>query len=92
MIETKGKFNEFNRNTGDRRSEIKDYNRTINYRGFKIIRNGYVVNGGADRYEVPTLKHITLGGVKEGFSTVSIIQSKEAIDKWFEFNQELTKL
>jgi len=31
-------------------------------------------------------------GIKKGFLTVSIIQSKEAIDKYYEFNKQLQEL
>jgi len=82
----------FDKYEGDRRTEVKHYNRTIEYRGYEIKRNGYVPNGADGRWEVPTLKYIDLGGVKEGFLTVSITQSKEAIDKWFMLNEELKNL
>jgi hypothetical protein len=82
----------FDKYEGERRTEIKHYNRTIEYRGFEIKRNGYIPNGAHGRWEVPKLKYIDLGGVKEGFLTVSIIQSKEAIDKWFMLNEELKNL
>lgn len=92
MKKQQGIIEQFNRQTGERRSEIKDYDRLIEYRGFDIIRNAYVPKGGANLWEIPELQHITVGGIKKGFATVSIIQSKEAIDKWFELNEELKRL
>lgn len=79
----------FDKYEGDRRTDIKAYDRTIEYRGFDIKRNAYIPNGGDGRYEVPKLKYIAPGGIVEGFLTVSITQSKEAIDKWFMLNEEL---
>lgn len=83
------KLQDFDRYEGSRRHEIKVFDRTIKYRGFDIKRNSYVPNGAYGRWEVPMLKHIALGGIKTGFLTVSIIQSKEAIDKYFELNKRL---
>ena len=79
----------FDRYEGERRTDIKSFDRTIEYRGFNIYRNSYIPNGADGRWEVPTLNHITLGGLKMGFMTVSIVQSKEAIDRWFSLNEEL---
>lgn len=84
------KLKDFDRYEGSRRTEIKVYDRVIEYRGFNIVRNSYIPVGGVGYWEVPTLKYVGIGGIKQGFLTVSIIQSKEAIDKWFELNQELT--
>lgn len=83
------KLTPFDKHEGERRTEIKAYNRVIDYRGFEILRNGYVPNGADGRWEIPELNYITIGGIKKGFLTVSIIQSKEAIDKWFSLNEEL---
>jgi len=83
------KLKDFDRYEGSRRHEIKVYDRIIEYRGFQILRNSYVPVGGVGYWEVPNLKYVGIGGIKEGFLTVSIIQSKEAIDKWFELNQKL---
>jgi hypothetical protein len=80
---------DFDRYEGSRRTEIKVYDRTINYKGFEIKRNSYIPVGGEGYWEVPKLKYITIGGIKEGFLTVSIIQSKEAIDKYYDLNMEL---
>lgn len=79
----------FDKYEGERRTEIKYYDRTIEYRGFKLRRNSYVPNGAQGRWEVPTLKYVSAGGIKEGFLTVSILQCKEAIDKWFMINEQL---
>lgn len=84
------KLKDFDRYEGSRRNEIKVFDRIIEYRGFQILRNSYVPVGGVGYWEVPKLKYIGIGGVKEGFLTVSIIQSKEAIDKWFELNRQLS--
>lgn len=83
------KLKDFDRYEGSRRHEIKVFDRTIEYRGFDIKRNSYVPNGAYGKWEIPTLKHLALGGIKTGFLTVSIIQSKEAIDKFFELNKKL---
>ncbi|MFW6225473.1 MAG: hypothetical protein ACOC3V_00775 [bacterium] len=83
------KLKDFDRYEGSRRHEIKVFDRTINYRGFEIKRNSYIPNGADGRWEVPELHYIAPGGVKKGFLTVSIIQSKEAIDKYYEFNIKL---
>lgn len=83
------KLKDFDRYEGSRRTEIKVYDRVIEYRGFHILRNSYIPVGGNGYWEVPKLKFIAPGGIKQGFLTVSIIQSKEAIDKWFELNREL---
>lgn len=80
------KLKDFDRYEGSRRTEIKVYDRVIEYRGFKIVRNSYIPVGAHGLWEVPSLKYIGIGGIKEGFLTVSIIQSKEAIDKWFYLN------
>lgn len=80
---------DFDRYEGSRRTEIKVFDRVIEYRGFEILRNSYIPVGAEGYWEIPKLKHFTIGGIKEGFLTVSIIQSKEAIDKNFEFNKQL---
>ena len=77
----------FDRYEGERRTDIKSYDRQENYRGFKMVRNGYILNGADGRWEVPTLKYIGLGGLKTGFLTVSKTQCREAIDKWFDMNE-----
>lgn len=81
---------DFDRYEGSRRHEIKVYDRTIDYKGFEIKRNSYVPVGGVGYWEVPKLKYIGIGGILTGFLTVSIIQSKEAIDKYYELNLELS--
>ncbi len=83
------KLKDFDRYEGSRRHEIKVFDRTIEYRGFEIKRNAYIPNGADGRWEVPALKYIAIGGIKTGFLTVSIIQSKEAIDKYYQMNVEL---
>lgn len=83
------KLSVFDRYEGDRRHEIKSFDRTIEYRGFEIKRNSYIPNGAYGRWEVPGLKYIDIGRIKENFLTVSIIQSKEAIDKWYHLNETL---
>lgn len=83
------KLKDFDRYEGSRRHEIKVFDRTIYYRGFAIKRNSYIPNGAYGKWEVPNLKYIAPGGIKTGFLTVSIIQSKEAIDKYFELNKKL---
>lgn len=83
------KLKDFDRYEGSRRHEIKVFDRTIEYRDFEIKRNSYVPNGAEGRWEVPELFYIAPGGVKKGFLTVSIIQSKEAIDKYYSFNKQL---
>ena len=82
------KLKDFDRYEGKRRHEIKVYGRVIKYRGFDIVRNNHVPVGGYGYWEVPTLLVTGIGGMKKGFLTVSIIQSKEAIDKWYDFNLE----
>lgn len=81
----------FDRYEGDRRTDIKSYDRALEYRGYTILRNGYIPNGANGRWEIPNLKYIGIGGVKTGFLTVSILQSQEAIDRWFNMNEELKK-
>ena len=83
------KLKDFDRYEGSRRHEIKVFDRTILYRGFEIKRNAYVPQGAYGKWEVPNLKYVALGGIKTGFLTVSIIQSKEAIDKYFDWNLKL---
>ncbi len=83
------KIKDFDRYEGSRRHEIKVFDRVIHYRGFEIKRNAYIPNGAWGRWEIPTLKYLDKGGVKTGFLTVSIIQSKEAIDKYFDWNLKL---
>ena len=84
-----GLLADFDKYEGERRTEIKHYNRTIAYRGYEIKRNGYIPVGADGYYEVPKLNYIVPGGIKMGFLTVSITQSKEAIDKWFMLNEQL---
>ena len=79
----------FDRYEGERRTDIKAFDRTREYRGFKMHRNAYIPNGANGRWEVPELNYIGVGGLLKGFLTVSIIQSEEAIDKWFQLNEEL---
>lgn len=86
------KLSPFDRYEGDRRTEIKSYDRQENYRGFKMVRNGYIPNGADGRWEVPTLKYIGIGGLKTGFLTVSKTQCKEAIDKWVSLNDMYNNL
>jgi hypothetical protein len=86
------KLKVFDRYEGERRTEIKYFDRTIEYRGFEIKRNAYLMPGAEGYWEVPELKYIGLGGIKKGFLTVSIIQSKEAIDKYYDMNMELNTL
>jgi len=86
------KLKDFDRYEGSRRQEIKVFDRTIWYRGYAIKRNSYVPSGADGRWEVPSLKYVDKGGIKTGFMTVSIIQSKEAIDKYFEWNKKLKLL
>ena len=83
------KLKEFDRYEGSRRHEIKVFDRTIFYRGYKIKRNAYIPNGAYGKWEVVDLKYVDKGGIKTGFLTVSIIQSKEAIDKYFDWNVKL---
>lgn len=83
------KLKDFDRYEGSRRHEIKVFDRTIWYRGYAIKRNVYVIDGSFGRWEVPNLKYVEKGGIKTGFLTVSIIQSKEAIDKYFDWNVKL---
>ena len=86
------KLKDFDSHEGSRRTEIKVYGRVIEYRGFEIVRNNYIPVGAEGYWEVPNLYFLTIGGVKRGFLTVSIIQSKEAIDRYFELNQQLKEL
>ena len=83
------KLKDFDRYEGSRRHEIKVFDRTIWYRGYAIKRNAYVPQGAFGKWEVPDLKYLDKGGIKTGFLTVSIIQSKEAIDKYFNWNLKL---
>jgi hypothetical protein len=86
------KLSPFDKYEGERRTEIKAFDRNHAYRGYEIKRNGYIPNGADGRWEVPSLKYIAPGGIVEGFLTVSLTQSKEAIDKWFMLNVELKNL
>jgi hypothetical protein len=86
------KLSPFDKYEGERRTEIKAFDRTIEYRGYHIKRNSYIPNGADGRWEISNLKFIAPGGIKEGFLTVSILQSKEAIDKWFMLNEQLKNL
>jgi len=86
------KLKDFDRYEGSRRTEIKAYDRVIEYRGFEIVRNSYIPVGAEGYWEIPRLKYFGIGGIKKGFLTVSIIQSKEAIDKYYEFNKQLQEL
>lgn len=81
----------FDRYEGERRTDIKSFDRQENYRGFKMVRNAYIPNGADGRWEVPTLKYIGIGGILTGFLTVSKTQCMESIDKWFYLNEELNK-
>jgi len=86
------KLKDFDRYEGSRRHEIKVFDRTIMYRGYEIKRNAYVPQGAFGKWEVPSLKYVDKGGIKTGFLTVSIIQSKEAIDKYFNWNVKLNTI
>jgi hypothetical protein len=79
----------FDKYEGDRRTELKKFGRKIEYRGFDIFQNNNIPNGADGRWEIPKLKYIVPGGVKEGYLTVSIVQAKEGIDKWFMLNERL---
>jgi hypothetical protein len=76
----------FDKHEGDRRTELKNFNRTIHYRGLEIKRNANVPCGAEGYWEVPKLKWFGKGGLHEGFLTVSILQSKEAIDRYYDLN------
>lgn len=81
-----------NRYTGERRHEIKDYDKVYEYRGYTIKRNAYVPKGGANRIEVPDL-YIPRGKEpKKGFFTVSEVQAREKIDEFFEYSEMMTQL
>lgn len=80
-----------NRYTGERRHEIKDYDKVYEYRGYTIKRNAYVPKGGENRIEVPEL-YIPKGkDAKKGFFTVSEVQAREAIDRWFDYSEMMTQ-
>lgn len=79
----------FDRYEGDRRTDIKSFDKSFEYRGFIVYRNAYIPNGADGRWEVPELNHIQIGGNKKGLLSVSKIQCKEAIDKWFDYNNRL---
>jgi len=86
------KLSPFDKYEGERRTDIKAFDRNHKYRGFEIKRNSYIPNGGDGRWEVPGLKYIAPGGIVEGFLAVSLTQSQEAIDKWFMLNEQLKNL
>ena len=79
----------FDRYEGERRTDIKVFDRQEDYRGFRMVRNSYIPNGADGRWEIPTLKYIGIGGILTGFLTVSKTQCIEAIDRWFNLNEEL---
>ena len=83
---------QFDRYEGDRRSDIKSFDKSFEYRGYKILRNAYIPNGADGRWEIPELNHIQIGGNKKGFLSVSKIQCVEAIDKWFNYNENLKNI
>ena len=39
-------LSQFDRYEGERRTDIKSFDRQENYRGFKMVRNSYIPNGG----------------------------------------------
>ncbi len=60
------------------------------YKGYKIVKNFDKSPGEFGLWYVPDLYIREFGNkIKKGFETVSIIQSKEAIDKWFNFNLKI---
>ena len=86
------KLSPFDKYEGERRTEIKAYGRSFEYRGFKVRQNKYIPVGANGYWEVPELKFIAPGGIQEGFLTVSMTQAREAIDKWFMLNEQLKNL
>lgn len=57
------------------------------YNGFTIYKNKTKGPGEDGLYFIPNILHIKFGNqITKGAETVSIIQSKEFIDRWKQFN------
>jgi hypothetical protein len=76
----------FDKHEGCKRTEHKVFNRSFWYKGFEVKRNANVPVGADGLWEIPELKWFGKGGMQKGFLTVSMIQSREAIDRYMEFN------
>ena len=72
---------------------FEKYNEAKNsywYKGFEIKRNLEKKPGENGFWFIPELYYRNFANkIEKGFETVSIIQSKEAIDRWFEFNLKI---
>jgi len=74
-------------------TNFEKYNETKDsrwYKGFELKRNPERNPGDDGYWIVPELYYRNFANkIEKGFETVSIIQCKEAIDKWFEFNLKI---
>ena len=63
------------------------------YRNYEIIKNPLKTAGEDGLWSIPELYWMKYGNkIQKGFETISIIQSKEAIDKWFDFSEKTKKI
>jgi hypothetical protein len=79
--------NPFDKHEGDRRTELKNFNRTIHYRGFEIKRNANVPNGGFGFWEIPNLQVFEKGSWKV-FMSCAKNEATTIIDKFYDNNEE----
>lgn len=71
---------------------ITDAKTNLWYRGFEIKKNLDKSPGEDGLWFIPELYYRNFANkIVKNFETVSIIQSKEAIDEWIKFNIEVKK-
>ena len=57
------------------------------YRGYQLVKNPEKSPGEVGYWSVPDLYYrVFANKIEKGFDTVSIIQCKQAINEWFDFN------
>jgi hypothetical protein len=62
------------------------------YKGFKCIKNLEKTPGEYGLWYIPELYYRKFGNkIEKGFETVSMIQCREAIDKWYNFSINVSK-
>lgn len=62
------------------------------YKGFEYKRNPDKKPGEYGLWFIPELYYRNFANkIEKGFETVSMIQCREAIDQWFDFNKKVKK-
>lgn len=71
---------------------IKEATTEFFYKGFKCIKNIDKEPGEFGLWIIPELYYRKYGNkIEKGYDTISMIQCREAIDKWENFNKKVKK-